>query len=140
MVKKIMNREVMAYLAAGVMTTLVNIGVYHISCNVLGVESLVANAAAWILSVLFAFVVNDKFVFIQEKTSPREEGIKVVKFFGARVFSFLVDEAGMFLLVDLLTFHNMLAKLGMNVIVVVLNYLFSKVYIFKTREEMPHGN
>jgi putative flippase GtrA len=135
LIKKFLNREVIAYLIAGVLTTLVNIVVYHITCNILGIESLIANGIAWVLSVLFAYVVNDKFVFIQDKLTPKEEIQKMFKFFLARLFSFFVDEGGMFLLVDVLAVNNMLSKIAMNVIVVIMNYALSKLFIFQTREE-----
>ena len=62
------------------------------------------------------------------------------KFFLARLFSFFVDEGGMFLLVDVLAVNNMLSKIAMNVIVVILNYVLSKLFIFQTREEKTDGN
>lgn len=140
MIKKLINREVITYIIAGVLTTLVNIAVYHTTCNLLGIESLIANAIAWFLSVLFAFVVNDKFVFIQEKMPPKQEFLKMIKFFAARLFSFFIDEGGMLLLVDILAVNNMLSKIAMNVIVVILNYFLSKVFIFQTSEEKTGGN
>lgn len=135
MFKKLLNREVAAYLVAGVLTTLVNIIVYHISCNILGIENLIANGIAWIVSVLFAFVVNDKYVFIQEKVTAKQEFIKIIKFFLARLFSFFIDEFGMLVLVNILLLNNMLSKVGMNVIVIILNYIFSKLFIFQVKKE-----
>jgi Predicted membrane protein len=139
LIKKFCTREIIAYLVAGVLTTIVNIVTYHLCCDILRIENLLANAIAWVLSVLFAYVVNDKFVFIQEKMTPKEEFMKMTKFFGARLFSFFIDEGGMFLLVDLLKVNNLLSKIVMNVIVIVINYVLSKLFIFQTKES-KNGN
>lgn len=129
-ITKLCNREMIAYLIVGGLTTLVNIVAYHIFCNKLGVANLVANIIAWILAVIFAYFANDRIVFISEKKGMQEEIIKAGKFFAARIFSLGVDEAGMFLLVDLIFMNNLVAKIIMNVIVVIINYVFSKLFIF----------
>lgn len=132
--QKLFTREIILYLVAGVLTTIVNIISYHIFCNIIGIESLISNGIAWVLSVLFAYVANDKFVFVQEKMTKQQEFKKFVKFITARLFSFGVDEAGMFLFVEIVFIHNIIAKIIMNVIVVILNYIFSKVFIFKNKD------
>lgn len=132
--QKLFTREIILYLVAGVLTTIVNIISYHIFCNIIGIESLISNGIAWVLSVLFAYVANDRFVFVQEKMTKQQEFKKFVKFITARLFSFGVDEAGMFLFVEIVFIHNIIAKIIMNVIVVILNYIFSKVFIFKNKD------
>lgn len=132
--QKLFTREIILYLVAGVLTTIVNIISYHIFCNIIGIESLISNGIAWVLSVLFAYVANDKFVFVQEKMTKQQEFKKFVKFITARLFSFGVDEVGMFLFVEIVFIHNIIAKIIMNVIVVILNYIFSKVFIFKNKD------
>lgn len=132
--QKLFTREIILYLVAGVLTTIVNIISYHIFCNIIGIESLISNGMAWVLSVLFAYVANDKFVFVQEKMTKQQEFKKFIKFITARLFSFGVDEAGMFLFVEIVFIHNIIAKIIMNVIVVILNYIFSKVFIFKNKD------
>lgn len=132
--QKLFTREIILYLVAGVLTTIVNIISYHIFCNIIGIESLISNGIAWVLSVLFAYVANDRFVFVQEKMTKQQEFKKFIKFITARLFSFGVDEAGMFLFVEIVFVHNIIAKIIMNVIVVILNYIFSKVFIFKNKD------
>lgn len=132
--QKLFTREIILYLVAGVLTTIVNIISYHIFCNIIGIESLISNGIAWVLSVLFAYVANDRFVFVQEKMTKQQEFKKFIKFITARLFSFGVDEAGMFLFVEIVFIHNIIAKIIMNVIVVILNYIFSKVFIFKNKD------
>lgn len=130
-IKKILNRETIAYLIAGVLTTILNIIAYYIICNILHVPNLIANATAWVISVIFAYFINDRYVFQSEKLDFMGEFMKIIKFIAARLFSFAVEEGGMFLFIDVLSYPNLIIKIIMNVIVVILNYIFSKIYIFK---------
>jgi len=125
------SREFITYGITGVLTTLVNYISYYLLCNIMGIPNLIANAIAWVLAVVFAYIVNAKVVFLQKRESFKGEAIKVTKFFGARVLSFAVEEAGMFLLVDLFGYNNLISKASMAVIVIILNYILSKLYIFK---------
>ena len=67
--------------------------------------------------------------------SLADEAGKIVKFFGARAFSFLIEEAGMFLLVDVAGMYNLIAKLILAVFVIVSNYIFSKLFIFRNQSK-----
>jgi putative flippase GtrA len=130
--EKAVKKEALAYLIVGGLTTLINILVYHFSSKMLGLSTLAANGFAWVISVIFAYFANDRLVFVETKGGGFfAELQKMKRFFGARVFSLLVDEAGMYLLVDVLFVNNMFSKIGMNVIIVVLNYVLSKFFIFK---------
>ncbi len=128
---RLVNRETLTYVIAGGMTTLVNFISYHFFCNVLGIKNLIANGIAWVIAVIFAYIVNDMWVFRAKITGMRSEIEKITKFFGARILSFAVEESGMYVFVDILAWNNLLVKAGLAVIVIVLNYLFSKLYIFK---------
>lgn len=130
LIRKLWSREVVAYVIAGVLTTAINIVVFQFLRSVFHMDTLWANGIAWVVSVLFAFVVNDRYVFIQEKMGLFKEMEKMGRFFLARLFSFFVDQAGMWLLVDYLGVHDMASKIGMNVIVIIMNYILSKLFIF----------
>lgn len=130
LIRKLWSREVVAYVIAGVLTTAINIVVFQFLRSVFYMDTLWANGIAWVVSVLFAFVVNDRYVFIQEKMGFFKEMEKMGRFFLARLFSFFVDQAGMWLLVDYLGVHDMASKIGMNVIVIIMNYILSKLLIF----------
>ncbi len=128
-----MKREAFAYLVVGAITTLINMVVYHLCCNVGGISNLISNGIAWVAAVIFAYFGNDRLVFTETKGGGlRTEGKKMGRFFVSRLFSLLVDEAGMFLLVDIFSINNMFSKVAMNVIIVLLNYILSKRFIFKT--------
>ena len=150
-------KEPILYIVFGVLTTLVNILSYYLTADVLSVHYLIANGIAWGLSVLFAFVTNKLFVF----ESKSWKGVIVLPelggFFLARVATGVVDMGLMWLLIDVLLWNQfgfglgaqgyvfgdpidmsqvlcsgeMLAKVLVNVIVIVLNYVASKLWIFR---------
>lgn len=129
--KSFLTKELILYIAFGVGTTLVNIAAFHILNDVAGINYLVANIIAWVLAVTFAYLTNKFFVF---KTRGKREWALVVEaseFFLARLASLGVDELGMYLLVDVAHWGEMVAKLVMNVVVIIINYALSKLVIFK---------
>ena len=128
--KKLVNRETILYVVFGVLTTLINLAVFAL-CSRLSIAWKLGNGIAWIVSVLFAFITNKLFVF--ESKSFRF-GIflrELLSFFAARLFSLAVEYAGLWLLIDVLEWKEMLAKILMNIVVIILNYLLSKLLIFK---------
>ena len=126
-----MKKELISYLIFGVLTTVVNIVVYYVFNTWLQVNYLVSNAIAWIASVLFAYITNRKYVFESENTSMINE---LVKFIGARLSTGIMDMILMWLLVDVLSMNSMVSKIVVNVLVIVLNYVLSKVFVFKKEE------
>ena len=117
------RKELLNYIVFGVLTTLINILTYQI-LSMAGVSTLTANGIAWILSVLFVF------------DSHSENRIQeCLKFYGSRISTGILDMAGMWMLVDILYFPGMVSKVGMNAVVIVLNYIFSKLFVFKNKEE-----
>ena len=127
-------REVLLYLLFGGLTTLINIIAFYFLRKV-SVSLYTSNVVAWILSVLFAFVTNKVFVF-ESKNQKLKENIKeVVSFFAFRILSLIFDMAFMYVLVKLLTANEMISKVVSNIFVIILNYLFSKLFIFKKKKE-----
>ncbi len=133
---KFINRETTVYVIAGVMTTAVNMVTYYILCYWVRMDHLIANIIAWILAVTFAYFVNAGWVFRDKRTTIKEELSKMVKFFLARLFSLGVEEGGLFLFVNLLHFNNMAVKAGLAVIVIVINYIWSKFYVFNNAQKV----
>ena len=131
---KYVNRETITYLVAGVLTTVINFIAYYLFCNILHVENLIANAIAWVIAVAFAYIVNARWVFLEKFTDWKTEFEKIWKFTGARVLTFVIEEIAMFVLVDVLHGPNMIMKALVAVIVVVLNYVFSKLFIFTKKK------
>lgn len=128
---KIINRETIVYGIAGVLTTLVNLVSYYLLWKIAGIENLVANVIAWVIAVTFAYFINAFWVFRDRITTLKEEFTKLLKFFSARGFSLLIEEAGLYIFVDLLHFNNMVVKGGLAVVVIIVNYFLSKMFIFQ---------
>lgn len=91
-----------------------------------------ANCVSFILSVAFAFVTNKLFVFKSKSATHRELRIEALKFFVARLMTFSISLVGMVVLVDSLGFENNLSKISVSIVVVIINYIFSKLIIFPT--------
>ena len=121
-------QEIIMYLVFGVLTTVVNIVVYYIFSNLLHMNYLFSNAMAWFLSVLFAYVTNRKYVFDSKNNQIIKEAIS---FFGSRLATGIMDMMLMWFLVNFNIVNDVVAKVVVNVIVVILNYILSKLVVFK---------
>ena len=146
-IKKILNRETVLYIIFGVATTAVNYVVFYLLYNVLWSQSrsLEANAAAFVAAVIFAFVVNKLFVFESKSWSMDTLKREVPSFLAARIGSFGIEEAGLFLCEKVLKLGGVIAitlggvaldwitvvKVALAFVVVALNYVFCKLFIFK---------
>ncbi len=127
------HRETVLYLVFGGLTTLINIIAYWTLTKILLVDFMVATAAAWIISVLFAFITNKLFVFNSKSLAAMIILKELVLFVGARLFSGALDMGVMYLFVDVLHYNDMLIKILSNIIVIVVNYVLSKLIIFKKK-------
>lgn len=127
-------KEFLLYGIFGALTTLVNIVVYFIFTKELGINFLISNVIAWILSVLFAYITNKTFVFESKKLEIKEVLKEAVSFFSARLFTGALDMLVMYISVDLLSIDDFLMKILSNIIVILLNYFLSKYWIFKKAE------
>ncbi|MBP3543927.1 MAG: GtrA family protein [Lachnospiraceae bacterium] len=130
LIQKFLNRETISYLVFGVLTTVVNYVSYEV-CKWLGIHYTVATIIAWVLAVAFAYITNKLFVF-ESKSFEKAVLIKeITAFVSCRVFSGLCDLGFMVLAVEIIGINDSIAKLVSNVFVVVINYIFSKLFIFK---------
>lgn len=124
-------REVFLYLIFGGLTTIINVLVYFVLARLFMVNYQISTVIAWILSVLFAFFTNKLFVFESKNQTRKEDFKEVVSFFAFRILSLGIDMASMYLMVQALHLDDLVSKIVANVIVVIVNYLFSKLFIFK---------
>lgn len=128
---KRMKKEFISYLFFGVCTTAVNYIVFFASKQF--IDYRIANAAAWLLSVIFAYVTNKIWVFESHTHGiigiMREFGT----FAGSRILSGLFDMGFLILAVEWMGMNEWLAKLIDGVVVVVLNYIFSKLLVFRNK-------
>ena len=152
--KKLINKETVTYLIFGVLTTVVNFGVFKLVDMTFEKAfaadlTLLTNFIAWVVSVVFAFITNKLFVFESKSWKANVIAKEIPSFIGARVFSLGVEELGLFVFITWLGFDSfvleilpgfalggkMLVKIALAVIVVVMNYVFSKFIIFKNKEK-----
>ena len=132
-------KEVIMYLIFGVATTLVN-WICYAGLNIIGIDMNVSNIMAWFVAVIFAYVTNKLFVFESKSLHMTVMLPEVFKFFGARIVTGLVEIIGLPLLVYLglnqtiFGVDGFVAKILISVIVIVLNYVFSKMLIFKNNQ------
>ena len=146
-IKKLLNRETILYIVFGAATTVVNYLVFFFFYNVAFRQerSLLANGIAFVAAVIFAFVVNKLFVFESKSWRPEVLRKEIPSFLGGRGASFLIEEAGLFLCQEVWHLGGVtaveiggwscdwiaVAKVALSVLVVILNYVFCKWFVFK---------
>lgn len=123
------------YVVFGVATTVVNIAVYYVGTEVLGIGNVFSNVAAWIAAVTFAYFTNRKWVFESAVEDLRGIIREVLYFYGCRLLTGFLDLAVMYVSVDLMHFSGMTMKCIANVLVILANYIASKLVIFKKVKE-----
>lgn len=130
-------KEVINYLIVGGLTTIVSLGVYYLCVlTVLDpynpLQLQIANIISWIAAVTFAYFTNRKYVFESKDPNILQESIK---FFASRGGTLLMDMGTMFLLVTIGGMSDKIAKLIVQVLVTIGNYLFSKLLVFRKYNE-----
>lgn len=127
------NEELWNYLIVGFLTTVISLSIYFVLVHTVldpnkGIELQIANVIAWCGAVIFAYVTNRVIVFKSQNDNKLKE---MTKFIGSRLFSLLVDMFSMFIMVSCLHWSDTIAKLIVQVIVIILNYILSKLIVFK---------
>ena len=125
--------DILAYLVFGVLTTVVNYLVYLPCYNLLGMKAVVSNVIAWVVAVAFAYVTNKPFVFRSHDWSAKTVVPELTKFVGTRVASGGMESAIIWITVDLLGGNGNIWKLVTSVLVVILNYVGSKLLVFRKK-------
>lgn len=125
-------REIINYLFFGVLTTVVNYVTYLVMSPFF-VLTTVPTVVAWVLSVLFAYLTNRKYVFCSHSTG-RDALKEAGGFVTARVMSGVLDVAIMWVFADCIGFNDLVIKLLSNVVVVVFNYVASKLVVFSKKK------
>ena len=157
MIKKLFSREVITYIIAGVLTTLVNLVAKYIFLNLIGFEENLTTELAWVVAVAFAYVINNYWVFLKGNEGAGKETIKILKFTLGRILTYVIEAAGIYLLITKDGISNILeifpslaekinaspscdtikfwiVQLPMQFLVIVLNYVFSKLFVFVTKK------
>lgn len=129
-------KHIILYLLFGVLTTLVNVVVYWICSHIIALSTMTSTIIAWILAVLFAYLTNRKLVFDSDAASKQDVIKECLSFFLARLATGVVDWMCMFIFVDVLMLNeiDMIIKLAANILVIILNYVASKMIVFRKKE------
>lgn len=135
-IKKIINKEIILYVIFGILTTIINLTVYYLFSNIININYLISNAIAWIISVVFAYITNKFFVFNSSYINKDVIIEEFIKFMNCRLISGLSEVVLLFLFVDLFLMNDIVAKLIIGVLVALINFIFSKVFIFKGVDEL----
>ncbi len=140
--KRILNlyknyEEIINYLVVGVLTTIVSLIIYFGCVKTFldannPFEIQIANFISWFGSVSFAYITNRLFVF---KSKSKKYIKEIVSFFSARILTLLMDMGVMFVLVTILKESDTIAKLLSQIMVIIANYVFSKLFVFKKRKD-----
>lgn len=124
-------KEVILYLVFGVLTTIINIISFWLCNDILQIDYKTSNIIAWFLSVIFAFITNKLIVFKSKNKSKKDTTKEAISFLVARLFSLIIDMALMMIMIDIFKINSLVAKFITNIVVIVMNYLFSKFIIFR---------
>ena len=130
-IKRILNKETISYVIFGILTTIVNLISYYFFSSIININYLISNTISWIISVVFAYITNKFYVF-NSKDKRKDVMVKeFIKFVNCRLTSGVIEILLLFLLVDMMKVNDIISKLAIGVIVVVLNFIFSKIFVFQ---------
>lgn len=132
------HRELINYAIFGVLTTVVNYAAFWLFSDVIELSSkstLPANIVAWIISCTFAFITNRLWVFDSKENTRKGIAREAVSFYISRLATLGVESLIMLVFADILQFNKFIVKLVANVIVIILNFVLSKLLVFRKKEK-----
>lgn len=129
------NKSVLLYLFFGVLTTAVSIVSFFVAGTVLGINVHIANTISWVLAVTFAFVTNRIWVFDAKCETKKDFFIQARDFYGGRLATYFVEELILLVFVNLLHFNQDIIKIIAQFVILVLNYLVSKFFVFRKKDK-----
>lgn len=124
-------KSLILYVVFGGFTTLINILIYYVCARLLHMATIPSNIIAWVVAVLFAYITNRRWVFDSKSNTIKGIIVEVSTFAGCRLLTGGIDVGVMYVFVDICGFNDMIVKVLSNIIVIVLNYVASKLVIFK---------
>ena len=128
------HKDVLLYLIFGVLTTVVNYVVYYPLYNFAGVSATFSNIIAWFCAVIFAFLTNKPIVFSSNDWKMETVLSELWKFVACRIASGAAETLIIYLAVDLAKFNGNIVKLVASILVVIMNYFASKLFVFNKNQ------
>ena len=127
-------REGITYLISGGIATFLNIGVFALLTYMFKINYGISNISAIIVSIIFQYISN-KFIVFESKRNTFKENVKeFVSFISCRAITMIMDQAMMTIGVEKLGINELVMKVIVNIIVIIVNYIFSKLIVFKKKE------
>lgn len=126
-------QEVIAYLFWGIITTVINIGIYALLMYTTNWNYQINNTIAWFISVVVAFISNKAFVFKSQSASLGQTTLEFISFTGGRVATLLIEYVILWIGISQLHGNEIVVKIIDNVVVVIINYFWSKWAVFNTK-------
>lgn len=139
-IKKFLTKEVIMYVIFGVLTTLVNLIISFILVGAFKIGGSIASAIGIVSSILFAYFTNRKWVFNTTAKGFAENLKEFWKFIAGRLVTMVIEQGGVMVLYDVLNMPFVPVKLSLTIIVIILNYIFSKFFAFKTNKEVKESD
>lgn len=129
------HEEAMNYLFWGGVAFVLSVILFYLFANVMGLYEQIANILSWIICVIFTYLTNRFFVFKSKIKGLKRIGKEFSDFVTARILTLVMENLILFVMIDLLTIHNMIAKLVGQFVVIVSNYILSKLWIFRKEKD-----
>ena len=132
------HEEGINYLIFGFLAFVLNYVLYFVFASMLQMHYMIATAVSWVLTVVFAYWTNRNFVFKSQNKEKASVLKEFISFIGARVATEVLELVLMYVMVDLCSINDKISKLVCQVLVILANYVLSKIWIFKdtTKKEM----
>lgn len=128
-------KSVLLYLFFGALTTFISIASFWFFGTFMGMNVHVANSVSWICAVTFAFITNKTWVFSSKTKTAGEFFIQARDFYAGRLLTYFVEELILIIFVNLLKLNQDIVKIVAQVVILVLNYIISKLFVFRKKEK-----
>lgn len=123
--------KIFAYAIFGILTTVINLLIFYFLSEKFKIDIMISTVIAWIIAVGFAYITNKKYVF---DSKPNKNLLEVFKFYTSRLFTGWLDLIGVYVFIKILDFKSMPTKIFLNILIIILNFVFSKYLVFNIKK------
>ena len=127
-------KETISYLIFGILSTIVNIATYVFFSRIIKINFMISNIIAWFVAVIFAYITNKFFVFESKDINIKFILKEITSFMSLRILSGLTELILMYIMINIMLINDFIVKIITNIVVVILNFIFSKLIIFKNKK------
>lgn len=123
--------KIFAYAVFGILTTVINLLIFYFLSEKFKIDIMISTVVAWIVAVGFAYITNKKYVF---ESKHNKNLLEVLKFYISRLFTGWLDLIGVYIFIKLLSFKAMPTKILLNILIIILNFVCSKYFVFNIKK------